>query len=413
MKRLLFLSFLLLFSIRVQAQQLDAAKRSEVVESAATRIEQSYVLAEHATAMAKAIREKLRRGAYDRITDAAALAETLANDLRAISKDKHLNVAFSPGGPPSVAQQENDARRGNFGFVTAQVLDGNIGYIDIRQFLPPELAARTADAAMAFVADTDALIFDLRHHKGGRPEMVAYLTSYLFASEPVLLNELYSREKNATVQFRTHVVPGRRYSGKVYLLTSSFTFSAAEEFAYNLKHLGRATLVGETTGGGAHPVGLYQLPHGFVGYFPNRRAVNPITKTNWEGIGVAPDVKAAADDALRVALARIAEDRKPANPAVRAALDAWLQSFNEDDRAGRERFLAERTTLPAAEFAQMDIDIRTQYGKYELVRVTGSAENSIEALLRHTNGSGAAKVAITLDKSGKIVDVQLQPASLN
>lgn len=386
--------------------------RREVVEAAASRLEQSYVLAEPAAAMAKAIREKLRRGDYDRIIDPTQFAEMLGNDLRAISKDKHLNVGFAPGGTPAVAQQEQEARRANFGFAKVEVLDGNTGYIDVRQFYPVDLSARTIDAAMELVANTDALIFDLRRHVGGRPETVAYLSSYLFGPEPVLLNELHWREKNSTQQYYTHTVPGRRYSGKVYVLTSGFSFSAAEEFAYNLKNLKRATLIGETTGGGAHPLGIYKLAHGFVGYFPNRRAINPVTKTNWEGTGVEPDVKAKADDALRVALDRIMEDRQHASGPARAALDAWLKSFNEDDRAARERFLAERSTLPAAQFAEMDVDIRTQYGRYELVRISGSTASSIEAVLRHPDRTEGARITITVDSAGKITDVQLQPVTI-
>ncbi|HYO79675.1 MAG TPA: S41 family peptidase [Thermoanaerobaculia bacterium] len=412
MKRLLLLSLLPLFSLAANAQQLDTTMRREVVEAAATRMEQSYVLAEPAQAMAKTIREKLRRGEYDNVTDAAAFAQRLAEDLRAVSRDNHLNVTWNPAGPPPVAQQEAEARAANYGFARVEVLDGNVGYIDVSRFFPPQSAARTADAAMSFVANTRALIFDLRRHVGGQPDMVAYLASYLFGPEPVLINEIYSREQQKTLQYRTHVVPGPRYSGKVYVLTSDFTFSAAEEFAYDLKNLGRAKVIGETTGGGAHPVATYRLPHGFLGIVPNRRAINPISNTNWEGVGVEPDVKVKADDALRAALAAIAaENTDAATPAVRAALDAWVKSFNEDDRAGRERFLRERSTLPAGEFAQMDVDLRAQFGKYELVRIISGSATAIEALLRHPAGGGGARVALQVDASGKISDVQLEAAS--
>ncbi|HEX8255261.1 MAG TPA: S41 family peptidase [Thermoanaerobaculia bacterium] len=412
MKRLLLLlSLLPLFSLAADAQQLDATMRRDIVDATATRIEQSYVLAEPAQAMAKAIREKLKRGEYDHVTDAAAFAQRLGDDLRAVSRDKHLNVVWSPAGPPPLAQQEEEARDANYGFARVEVLDGNIGYIDVRRFFPAEIAARTADAAMAFVANSHALVIDLRRHVGGQPEMVAYLASYFFGPEPVLLNEIQSRENQTTTQYRTHVVPGPRYSGKVYVLTSDFTFSAAEEFAYDLKNLGRAKVIGETTGGGAHPVATYRLPHGFLGIIPNRRAINPISKTNWEGVGVEPDIKVKADDALRAALTAIAsESVNAATPAVRAALEAWLKSFNEDDRAGRERFLRERSTLPAGQYAQMDFDLRSQFGKYELVRILSGSATAIEALLRHPTGGGA-RVALQVDALGKITDVQLQAAS--
>ena len=150
---------------------------------------------------------------------------------------------------------------------------------------------------MSFVANTDALIIDVRNNGGGAPSMVAYLCSYLFGPEPVHINDLYFRPENSTHQWWTlpHL-PGKRYEGKpVYVLTSKRTFSAAEEFTYNLKTQKRATIVGETTGGGANPGGTRPVAEHFIVFVPSGRAINPITKTNWEGTGVAPDVAVAAE----------------------------------------------------------------------------------------------------------------------
>jgi C-terminal processing protease CtpA/Prc len=133
--------------------------------------------------------------------------------------------------------------------------------------------------------------------------MVALISSYLFGPDPVHLNDLYFRPDDSTHQWWTlpHV-PGQRYEGKpVYILTSKRTFSAAEEFAYNLKSLKRATIVGETTGGGAHPGGTRRINDHFAVFVPSGRAINPITKTNWEGTGVTPDLPVAADLALKTA----------------------------------------------------------------------------------------------------------------
>jgi C-terminal processing protease CtpA/Prc len=133
--------------------------------------------------------------------------------------------------------------------------------------------------------------------------MVAYVCSYLFDDEPVHLNDLYFRPSNETRQYWTSPsLPGKRYLNRpVYVLTSKNTFSGAEEFSYNLKNLKRATIVGETTGGGAHPGGTERLGDYFTAFIPSGRAINPITKTNWEGTGVEPDIKVAADDALKTA----------------------------------------------------------------------------------------------------------------
>jgi C-terminal processing protease CtpA/Prc len=90
-------------------------------------------------------------------------------------------------------------------------------------------------------------------------------------------------------------------------LTSKQTFSGAEEFTYNLKNLKRATIIGETTGGGAHPVSGHRIDDHFMIGVPFAKAVNPISKTNWEGTGVEPDVKVPAADALATAQKLAAE----------------------------------------------------------------------------------------------------------
>jgi C-terminal processing protease CtpA/Prc len=169
-------------------------------------------------------------------------------------------------------------------------LAGNVGYIDLRSFSPASMAAKKAAEAMNSLATTDALLIDLRRNGGGDPAMVALLISYSVDGEPIHLNDFVGRDGNVQQQFWTsRDVEGKRYGGKdVYVLTSSFTFSAAEEFAYNLTTLKRATLVGETTGGGANPVTFFEIDDRFRISVPTARARNPITMTNWEGTGVAP-----------------------------------------------------------------------------------------------------------------------------
>jgi C-terminal processing protease CtpA/Prc len=191
----------------------------------------------------------------------------------------------------------------NYGFERAERLPGNIGYLDLRAFMDAREGGATAAAAMAFLANTNALIVDIRRNGGGGPEMVALVSSYLF-DERVHLNSLYWREGDRTDQFwTTDWVPGPRFGGSrpVYVLTSGETFSAAEEFAYNLQTRKRATIVGETTGGGAHPGGPARLTEHFRLFIPRGRAINPVTGDNWEGRGVKPDVPVPATDALRTA----------------------------------------------------------------------------------------------------------------
>jgi hypothetical protein len=300
---------------------LDAATRTQVIDAALKRLGESYVFPEVARAMEKSVRERAARGEYEQITSARQFADTLTEHLRAVSHDKHLGVRYSaaplperaPRAEPSAEEREAQRRElawMNHGFEKVERLPGNIGYIEFRGFTDPEAGAETVAAAMNFVANTDALIIDLRRNGGGTPGMVALICSYLFGPEPVHLNDLYWREGDRTEQFWTRKdVAGRRYLNKdVYVLTSNRTFSGAEEFTYNLKNLKRATIVGETTGGGAHPGGGFRIHEHFGMFVPTGRAISPVTKTNWEGTGVEPDVKVPAEQAL--AVARLAALRK-------------------------------------------------------------------------------------------------------
>lgn len=290
------------------------AERAAVIENSIARLNDRYVFPEVAKKMEQAVRARAKRGEYDRITSAKELAETLTLHFREVSNDKHLGLRYQnavvPDRAPGAAspaeeieQQRAFAEKLNFGFEKVERMQGNIGYIDIRGFVLPEVGGETAAAAMTLVAHTDALIVDLRFNGGGEPSMIAFLTSYLFDT-PTHLNDLYTRVDDSTHQWWTSsFVPGRRFGGKkpVYVLTSNHTFSGGEEFAYNLKNLRRGTIVGETTGGGAHEVEDVKVSDHFLIGVPYSRAINPITKTNWEGVGVAPDVGVAAPQALDTA----------------------------------------------------------------------------------------------------------------
>lgn len=296
---------------------LDAVTRARVIDGAQRLLDEYYVFPDTAKKMIAAVRAKQKHGGYDAIVDGDAFAKQLTGDLRAVSNDKHLGVDFSllplPEDKPgedkpdaaSQARMREQIAHINCGFDKVEHLQPNIGYVKFNGFGPPDLCGPTASAAMNFLADSDALIIDLRENGGGEPRMVAYVLSYLF-DKRTHLNDLYNRRENKTVEFWTREdVPGRRLAGKpVYVLTSARTFSGAEEFSYDLKNLKRATLVGETTGGGAHPVGSHRIDAHFSIGVPFARAINPVTRTDWEGTGVEPDVKVAAADALAEAIKR-------------------------------------------------------------------------------------------------------------
>ena len=311
---------------------IDAATRTKVIDGILKRLNDSYVFPEVAKKMETSIRERVDKKEYDQITSAKQFATKLTDDLQAVSKDKHLRVRYSHQPIPErgerrepTAEEREQRKRDltwmNHGFSKVERLPGNIGYLEFLNFMDEELGADTVAAAMNFINGTDSLIIDMRQNGGGNPAMVALVCSYLFGPEPVHLNSLYWREGNRTDEFWTKKeVAGKRYLNKdVYVLTSKRTFSGAEEFTYNLKNLKRATIIGETTGGGAHPGGGFRISENFGMFVPTGRAISPITKTNWEGTGVTPDVVVPADQALHVAritalkkqLDRVNPDLKP------------------------------------------------------------------------------------------------------
>jgi retinol-binding protein 3 len=299
----------------IEDKPLDAVTRQQVLDGIYKNLADFYVYLDTAQKMSDGLRAHARHGDYDSITNGTAFAERLTADLREVSHDKHLGVTYNPFKTPNLSStpeedtQQRDRFRAslqhdNCGFQKVEILSGNIGYLKFNMFAPPDVCGPTASAAMNFLAHTDAVIFDLRQNGGGDPAMIAYLSSYLF-DDPTHLNDLYDRHEDSTHQWWTlPYVPGDRIpaSKPVFILTSHDSFSGAEEFTYNLKNLKRATVIGETTGGGAHPVSPHPIGDYFVIDVPYARAINPITKTNWEGTGVKPDVSVPANDALDTAI---------------------------------------------------------------------------------------------------------------
>ncbi|MBL8174710.1 MAG: S41 family peptidase [Bryobacterales bacterium] len=323
---------------------IDGAERRAAVDGVLKALEENYVFPEKAKQMEAAIRERMGRGEYDSLASAAEFASRLTEHLQQVSKDKHLRVRHSydpipersEARRPPTKEEVEEARqrmaRDNFGFERVERLAGNVGYLDLRGFFPAALGAETAVAAMNLLANSDALIVDVRKNGGGDPAMVALLSSYLF-EDVTHLNDLYFRPADSTRQWWTlPFVPGKRLAGKpVYVLTSNRTFSAAEEFTYNLKNLKRATIVGETTGGGAHPGGMARVSAHFRAFIPSGRAINPISKTNWEGTGVAPDVAVNQEVALKtahlMAVRKVKEGEKDAR--LVAQLEGLIRTLEE------------------------------------------------------------------------------------
>jgi hypothetical protein len=447
---------------------LDEKMRLEVIEGAIAALMEKYVFPETAQRMGESLRERLQRKEYDSLTSPRAFAQMLTSHLQQVSRDKHLRVRYSAQALPRFGDAQPDAaelkrfqefaRFVNHGFEKVERLGGNIGYLDLRSFMQADLAAETAAAAMTFLCNTDALVVDLRQNGGGHPEMIALLSSYLF-DKPTHLNDLYSRPDDNTEEFWTHeTVAGTRYGSQkyVYVLTSRSTFSGAEEFAYNLQNLKRATIVGETTGGGAHPTQFHRINDHFGIGVPFARAINPITKTNWEGTGVTPDVVVDASLALKTAhlaaaerlLARseplprkreleqlietlrheldlakaaltITKERPaeaeagPELPSTAAGrtLRQFLAAFNTGDLATLERFHREHGGAP--DNARQDMGLFRQTGGLNVHKVVRSSDFEIEVLVQAKKDERWLGFSVTVDPQEPygISNIRARPAA--
>lgn len=351
-------------------QQLSQADKKAAIERIGTLLIENYVFEDVARKCAEHLEQRFSQGAFDSQASVEQFAMVLTKELQSISHDKHMRVRP----PPQRATRENAPdpllddeimRRSmanrNFGVARAEVLEGNIGLLDIRFFPATEPARGTVTAALKVLENVDALIVDLRRNGGGNPDLIRYYCSHFFPPK-THLNSLFWRKGNRTEEFWTlDSVEGRRRPDlPVFILTSSRTFSGGEEFAYNFKTRKRATLIGETTGGGANPGGTFRVDDRLMIFVPTGRAINPVTKTNWEGTGVEPDIKVAADDALETCLplarekasqfAEIEKERSAARlEPIRKALEEGekLISSGETSDAEKKIFSALESALAA------------------------------------------------------------------
>jgi hypothetical protein len=320
-KILLIVLFPIAFGPVTQAQvknatdpgkKMGATERKSVIDTLIQKINTLYVYADLAKKMTAAIHSHLINHDYDTITDRATFAGRLTKDLYTISKDGHLGVDYTvvPAGPgnqgaPSEAevnQFRSDWANHNFNFKKVELLDGNIGLLQLDSFFPGEWIKDLAAGSMTFLAHSDAIIIDLRKNHGFAPDGVQLIESYFF-DEPVHLFDTFDRDARTMTQTWTlATVPGPKLVHKdLYILVSKNTFSAGEDFSYNMQSTGRAKIIGEVTGGGAHGTKLYKISTWFTAAIPFSYEVNQVTHTDWEGKGVQPDVPVPANQALLTA----------------------------------------------------------------------------------------------------------------
>ena len=331
------------FAQEPQPPNLDAAAKQAVIDEVASLLNANYIFPETARKMEGALRDRLKTGDLAQLSKAEQFGQAVSRILSEVSRDGHIGFAYDPAQAENMRRLQSRseeevrvvrermlsfARRDNFGFRKVEILPGNVGYLDFRSFSDPETAGPTAIAALNFLAYCDAIIVDLRQNGGGAPAQIQLISSYFFA-DPVHLNDIYTRATDSTENYWTlPYVPGAKAAGAdLYILTSARTFSGAEEFSYNMKNLKRGTIIGETTGGGAHPTRTMIVQKDFVLRVPFARAINPYSKTNWEGTGVTPDIAVPAaqalDKAYLTAIDKLAA--KASDPQTRAQYE-WIKA---------------------------------------------------------------------------------------
>ncbi|MBS2553281.1 S41 family peptidase [Catenulispora sp. NL8] len=280
----------------------------KVLEAALARFEAEYIDPEKAARAAAEIRRAADAGEYAQL-DGAATCEAVTKVFFDVCRDKHLRLIWSEEPEPLEDEEAGAAmfaalcREHNNGVRKVEVLDGGIGYLDLTLIPTAEIGGATIAAAMRVVAGTKALIVDLRGTIGGSTDGVQLWCSYLIAGADTLLTTSHSRVKGTRQYWSLGHVDGPRYlDHPVYVLTGARTFSGGEDLAYTLQGLKRATLIGATTRGGAHPTDWYQLTEHVTVTVPNCRSESPFTGTDWEGVGVVPEVAVAEEEALAAAV---------------------------------------------------------------------------------------------------------------
>jgi hypothetical protein len=307
---LFIIAFIIQYSCNGQNSNMQPIKINELINSISDSLDKHYIFPDKAENISTYLHKQLKSNAYTKlINDPQKLEQQIAKDIRIVYSDPHLRIQFDPGFNAQVAYHPTTEelqlvkkywKDNNYSFKKLEVLPGNIGYLSFNQFVDDIKAARpTIKAALSFLANTDVIILDLRENMGGDPNMVSQVESYFF-TQKTEMNSLINRSNKDTIfmyadPFKSDSL---NLSMPVYILTSQHTFSGAEDFCYGMKVAKRALIVGETTGGGAHPQMPFSVNQGYVMYIPFARSLNPITHTDWEGTGVIPDVKISANKAL-------------------------------------------------------------------------------------------------------------------
>lgn len=306
-----------------------------------------YIFLDKAEAMNAHLDQLMEKNHFDQFESDQALATAITTEMRKINDDKHLSV-YAPREAikvtdPLASFEQSLSRYRNPMVKSVQLLDDNIGYVDLRFFGGGEVSWNKIDVFMEQLDQADALIVDLRNNGGGSISTVQYFSSYFF-EEGLLLNSIYARVNHQlnindhTREIRAIKVKGRKRPDlPVFVLTSSRTFSGAEDFSYTLQSFNKAKVIGEVSRGGAHPIDFFPLANGFRIKIPFAMSIHPVTKSNWEGVGIIPDVKTPREQALEKALELASEAAKTYKASYLQPLESVLKRLSHKAVAAKDQ----------------------------------------------------------------------------
>lgn len=410
---------------------LTMSERSEVIENIATAAAGRYVDPAGGAKLAAYVRERLRSGAYDAVSDPIEFSSMVTRDLRTAVPDVHLRAVYEPNrvnpnvriptngpnaalggaaGPRSFARIDarsvEQVARTNYGFEAVQRLDGNVGYLKITRFVPLDLSAGTAKAAMDFIANTDAVIVDLRSNIGGSPELVRQIMSYFTGPKPMQLVAHYTRDTNQTNRLMSLAeVPGKRMTGKpLYVLTDVLTASSAEMFAYIAQRKQLGTVVGETSSGAGNGGNMIPAGSGISFFVPLSRVVDG---PGWEQTGVKPDVAVDPDQAMEAAY-KIALEKLIASatdPVAKREREWALELATASERKIR---MAANLSDYEGQFGTRGFKVRN--GRLMVVPATGEPERLIQTNAE-TFRLDNARYTFERSSDGRITGVKVETLS--
>ena len=356
---LLFLGLLFLTQpLTAQAEKptsLSASQQAQVLQGLSDQLSKNYVYGDRVERIVVSLQTKLENGEYADSQLPVDFASALSSDLVEVTEDQHFVVAYQPATADETLFENDDeavARRANFGFERLEILPGNIGYMRFDYFPDPEPAYGVLTSAMKFVENTDALIIDLRYNNGGYLETAQFIASHFFDTEKdrALFRYFYNDEGQTVrrSQWVLAAIPGRRRPDvPIYIMTSSTSFSAAEWMAFSMQELGRATIVGQTTTGAAHPVERFRIDDTFVVQIPIGKISGPISGEDFEGQGVVPDHKV------------------PSHRALDRAYGMALRNLAQSGESNDAEWLLPVAMARSVEPAQIAADVKAIQGAYE------------------------------------------------